>query len=63
MSNIALRFLTGTKLALGYCDCSTDNNERSTTLVTAAFATGSVGVAFLAGAVMLYSLRRDWIRL
>ena len=62
VSNTALRFLTGTQLALGYCDFSTDKKERSTTLVTA-FAIWSVGVAFLAGAVMLYSLRRGWVRL
>jgi xanthine/uracil permease len=56
-------FLTGTQLALGYCDFSTDKNERFTTLVTSAFAIWNVGVAFLAGAVILYSLRRGWVRL
>jgi hypothetical protein len=56
-------FLTGTQLALGSCDFSTDKNERFATLVTAAFAIWNVGVAFLAGAAIVYSLRRGWIRL
>jgi len=56
-------FLTGTQLALGSSDFSTGKNERLATLVTAAFAIWNVGVAFLAGAAIVYCLRRGWIRL
>jgi xanthine/uracil permease len=55
--------LTGTQLALGSCDFSNDKDERFATLETAAFAIWNVGVAFLAGAAIVYSLRRGWIRL
>jgi hypothetical protein len=56
-------FLTGAQLALGSCEFSNDKNERFATLVTAAFAVWNVGVAFLAGAAIFYSLKRRWIRL
>jgi hypothetical protein len=56
-------FLTGTQLALGSCDFSNDKNERFATLVTATFAISNVGVAFLAGAAIVYCLKREWIRL
>ena len=56
-------FLTGTQLALGSCEFSSDKNERFATLVTAAFAIWNVGVAFLAGAAIVYCMKRGWIRL
>ena len=56
-------FLTGAQLALGSCDFSKDKGERFATIVTAAFAIWNVGIAFVAGAAICYSLKRGWVRL
>ncbi|HUP95488.1 MAG TPA: putative sulfate/molybdate transporter [Burkholderiales bacterium] len=56
-------FIAGAQLALGSCDFSSEKNERFATLVTTAFAIWNVGAAFVAGAAILYALKRGWIRL
>jgi MFS superfamily sulfate permease-like transporter len=56
-------FLTGAQLALGSCDFSPEKEDRFATLITAAFAMWNVGVAFIAGSAIYYSLKRGWIRL
>lgn len=56
-------FLTGAQLALGSCDFGEDKNDRFATLITAAFSIWNVGVAFIAGMLVVYALRRNWVRL
>ena len=56
-------FLAGVQLALGSCDFSRDKGERFVTLGTAALTIWNVGVAFLFGIVVLWIVRRGWLRL
>jgi hypothetical protein len=56
-------FLSGIQLALGSCDFSRDKGERFVTLGTAALAIWNVGVAFVFGIVVLWIVRRGWLRL
>jgi MFS superfamily molybdate transporter len=56
-------FLTGAQLALGSCDFSKNKGERFITLTTAAFSMWNVGLAFVAGMVLSYLLRRGRLKL
>ncbi len=56
-------FLAGVQLALGSCDFSRDKGERFVTLGTAALTIWNVGIAFVFGIVMLWIVRRGWLRL
>jgi len=56
-------FLAGVQLALGSCDFSRDKGERFVTLGTAALTIWNVGVAFVFGIVVLWIVRRGWLRL
>jgi MFS superfamily sulfate permease-like transporter len=56
-------FLTGAQLALGSCDFSRDKAERFATLVTAGCAVWNVGLGFLLGWLLLFTLRRGIVRL
>lgn len=56
-------FLAGVQLALGSCDFSRDKGERFVTLGTAALSIWNVGVAFVFGIVVLWIVRRRWLRL
>ena len=56
-------FLTGAQLALGSCDFGNDKNDRFATIITAAFSMWNVGVAFIAGMLIVHALRRNWVRL
>jgi predicted benzoate:H+ symporter BenE len=56
-------FLTGAQLALGSCDFSKNKAERFITLATAAFSMWNVGLAFVAGMILAYLLRRGLLRL
>jgi MFS superfamily sulfate permease-like transporter len=56
-------FLTGAQLALGSCDFSKHKNERFATLVTAGCAIWNVGLGFALGWLLLWALRRGYVRL
>ena len=56
-------FLAGLQLALGSCDFSRDKGERFVTLGTAALSIWNVGVAFVFGILVLWIVRRGWLRL
>jgi MFS superfamily sulfate permease-like transporter len=56
-------FLTGAQLALGSCDFSKNKEERFITLVTAAFSMWNVGLAFVAGVVLVFINKRGLLRL
>jgi hypothetical protein len=56
-------FLTGAQLALGSCDFSKNKGERFITLATAAFSMWNVGLAFVAGMVLSYLLKRGRLKL
>jgi len=56
-------FLAGVQLALGSCDFSKDKGERFVTLGTAALSVWNVGVAFVFGVVVLWIVRKGWLRL
>lgn len=56
-------FLTGAQLALGSCDFSKDKAERFATLVTAGCSAWNVGLGFVLGWVLLFALRRGYIKL
>lgn len=56
-------FLAGIQLALGSCEFSRDKGERFVTLGTAALAIWNVGIAFAFGVVLLWVVRRGWLRL
>jgi hypothetical protein len=56
-------FLAGIQLALGSCDFSRDKGERFVTLGTAALSIWNVGVAFVFGILVLWIVRRGWLRL
>jgi MFS superfamily sulfate permease-like transporter len=56
-------FLAGIQLALGSCDFSRDKGERFATLGTAALSIFNVGIAFVFGIVMLWIVRRGWLKL
>ncbi len=44
-------------------DFGTDKNDRFVTIVTAACSVWNVGLAFVAGIILVYALRRKWVRL
>ena len=56
-------FLAGIQLALGSCDFSRNKGERFATLGTAALSVFNVGVAFVFGIVILWIVRRGWLKL
>jgi hypothetical protein len=56
-------FLAGLQLALGSCEFSRDKGERFVTLGTAALSIWNVGVAFVFGILVLWIVRRGWLRL
>ena len=56
-------FLAGIQLALGSCDFSRNKGERFVTLGTAALSVFNVGVAFVFGIVILWIVRRGWLKL
>jgi hypothetical protein len=40
-----------------------DNGERFTTIVTAGLSMWNIGLAFVTGLIVFYSIKRGWIRL
>ena len=56
-------FLTGAQLALGSCDFSKRKDERFATLVTAGCSIWNVGLGFLLGWVLLWALRKGYVKL
>jgi MFS superfamily sulfate permease-like transporter len=56
-------FLTGAQLALGSCDFSKRKDERFATLVTAGCSVWNVGLGFALGWVLLWALRRGYVKL
>jgi hypothetical protein len=56
-------FLTGVQLALGACDIRNDKGERFATMITAALAIWSVGIAFVVGSAVYWISRPGRLRL
>ena len=56
-------FLAGIQLALGSCDFSRNKGERFATLGTAALSVFNVGIAFMFGLLILWVVRRGWLKL